>query len=279
MLNNLLFFAQSQAEFVPLARVPPHPWQMATAPHRSRNHHHHLKKLEETGEVFVRPKRKGSQHHFGRIPSDLIEDSVTDVAPEVFTASTVNEDQDVTEAPQWRAKTTERGLHRFRKTNAPEMSDREKLMNKFWSSVYSPLPYGGPRALNRDDETEAGYGAHQASSLPVARTAHREKEKERTELRVPTPDSEIPSPGHYRQPINHTILHSSKSVSSRRRQQNNVTQSSTVNVEAFRILMEVIKSLREVSALTLPSPTPQPDVEGASSISTDTPSEIDDARK
>lgn len=129
--------------------------------------------------------------------------------------------------------------------HSTSQGDTSTLFNKFWNAVYNPLPYGAPRSVKTGDEAEVVYRQKQASGLPVARTATREKERERSELRLPIPDSEI----HYRQPVNKSLLQASFNPQNRTKSPvANVKNLSErpVNVEAFRILMEIIKSLRSM---------------------------------
>lgn len=149
--------------------------------------------------------------------------------------------------------------HRFKKIHSSGMlmtNRTRQLADKYWNTVYNPLPYGGPRnSFQLAEEIEASFRMKQASGLPVARTANREKERETAQLRLPIPDSEIARPGHYRQPFNRTLLletnaarlaNNTSSVHRRLIKPGNPSGGKTVNVEAFRILLEVIKSLREL---------------------------------
>ena len=146
---------------------------------------------------------------------------------------------------------------RFKKIHSlNDLSNKTHLVNKYWNSMYNPLPFGGPRSsIQLAEEVEASFRMKQASGLPVARIeANKEKDLQPKELKLSIPDSEIASPGHYRQPFNQSLLlptmHGGKiaPVHSNRQSKktNNPANSRTVNVEAFRILMEVIKSLREL---------------------------------
>ena len=148
-------------------------------------------------------------------------------------------------------------IHRFKKIHSLGMSDsKTQLMNKYWSAVYNPLPFGGPRSPGQiAEEVETNFRLKQLSGLPVARTSAREKERETVDLKLPIPDSEIASPGHYRQPFSLDHLRDPKKKKMLdAKTSKNYPPNGTVNVEAFRILMEVIRSLRDLGINTTQSP-------------------------
>lgn len=197
-------------------------------------------------ELFLRHKRRLVQSKAASMPNDQ-----QSMEPDITTIPPVKEETT-------RASFTSGSAARFgsnvssigfrNKFSSVSQTDKTKLVNKFWNAVYNPLPYGAPRSIQTADEAEAIYRKQQASGLPFARTATREKERERTELRLPIPDSEIPSPGHYRQPVNESLLQASFNPQQTRTKlpasSTDPPSGRTVNVEAFRILMEIIKSLR-----------------------------------
>lgn len=174
--------------------------------------------------------------------------------------------------------------HRFKKIHSglslSSNKSKIQLVNNYWDAVYNPLPYGGPRSsVQLAEEVENTFRLKQASGLPVARTGPREKEREQAELKLPIPDSEIASPGHYRQPFDRDQVkahHESRKYQSAnsRRDKKKYPANRTVNIEAFRILMDVIRSLRDLgipenstpvpstvtasSSASIPSPTTTP---------------------
>lgn len=200
-------------------------------------------------ELFLRHKRKLVQSKVASMPNDQ---QSGEPETEVSTPSPVKEDPEPRSHFKGGSATRNFGSNisslGFRnKFNSASPTDKTKLVNKFWNAVYNPLPYGAPRSIQTADEAEAILRQKQASGLPFARTATREKERERAELRLPIPDSEIPSPGHYRQPVNESLLQASFNTQSRSKTSESNTNNPSgraVNVEAFRILMEIIKSLR-----------------------------------
>lgn len=217
---------------------------------RSIRHHPLYWKASSDEELFLRNKRKPI--------NDQSNDPMSDT--EISTVPSNKEDY-ITQLlggrnPIHRTSGWDSNFKGFKSDDtSASQRDTSKLFNKFWNAVYNPLPYGAPRSVQTDDEVEGGYRQKQASGLPVARTATREKERERSELRLPIPDSEI----HYRQPVNKLLLQAS--YNSQNRTKSPVANSRNlserpVNVEAFRILMEIIKSLRSMdiySTTTSPS--------------------------
>jgi hypothetical protein len=210
---------------------------------RSRNW-----KASDEEEFFLRHKRMPITN-----TNDQKSDSINEDAS---TVSSINSDF-TTRVSVGRNFGWDHNFQRFRNNgNSVSHLERNKLLNKFWNAVYNPLPYGAPRSLQSSvEEAEVTSHQKQASGLPVARTATREKERERSELRLPIPDSEIPSPGHYRQPVNESLLQASHNPQIRPKMSvaninttNNPLDKTgrPVNVEAFRILMEIIKSLRNM---------------------------------
>ena len=168
---------------------------------------------------------------------------VTDVEVSTISATKEESTTKINSMATPRSAAAENNMLGFRnKISSISGAERNRLVNKFWNAVYNPLPYGAPRSLQTSEEATTLFRQKQASGLPFARTATRE----RAELRLPIPDSEIPSPGHYRQPVNETVLQASNNWQIRARNTNGNDDNQplmTVNVEAFRILMEIIKSL------------------------------------
>ncbi len=218
-------------------------------------------KASDEDEFFLRHKRKPISNTNDHVSDSLMDD-------EISTVSSTSEDftTRVSVGSIQRNFGWDPNFQGFRnKGNSVSHVERNKLLNKFWNAVYNPLPYGAPRSLQTSvDDAEVTFREKQASGLPVARTASREKERERSELRLPIPDSEIPSPGHYRQPVNESLLQASNNPQIRPKLTVSATNSTTnnplerpVNVEAFRILMEIIKSLRntDVYLTTTTSPS------------------------
>ncbi|KAI9559622.1 hypothetical protein GHT06_013627 [Daphnia sinensis] len=229
--------------------ISSHPWQLMP-PMRSSRHHPLYWKASDDEEVFLRNKRKP------------IIDQSNDPTSDIETSTVPSNKEDyITQLlggrnPMHRTSGWDPNFKGFKNDDtSTSQGDTSKLFNKFWNAVYNPLPYGAPRSVQTGDEAETGYRQMQASGLPVARTASREKERERSELRLPIPDSEI----HYRQPVNKLLLQAS--YNSQNRTKSPVANSRNlserpVNVEAFRILMEIIKSLRSMdiySTTTSPS--------------------------
>lgn len=245
-----MFLIYSVAQVIPRltglkSPVFSHPWQLMPPMRNSRNW-----KASDEEEFFLRHKRRPISHTNEQLTDSQMDD-------EVSTVSSTNEDfktrLNVGGSPILRNFGWDPNFQGFRNNgNSVPRVDRNKLLNKFWNAVYNPLPYGGPRSLQSSvEEADVTFRQKQASGLPVARTASREKEPEKPELRLPIPDSEIPSPGHYRQPVNESLLQASNNLQIRPKLP--VVNSTTsnplerpVNVEAFRILMEIIRSLRNM---------------------------------
>ena len=220
------------------------------------SYHHPLywKASGDEDDLFLREKRKLLlRNHIGLMYHDQPDEPNLEI--ETSTAPSATKEEPTTAVNAGVPEIRNFGLHNlgFRnKALAVSPLEKAKLINTFWNAVYNPLPYGAPRSIQTIDEAEAIFRQKQASGLPFARTATREKERERAELRLPIPDSEIPSPGHYRQPVNESLLQASYNPQIRPRlpatNGENPT-GRTVNVEAFRILMEIIKSLRNMNEI------------------------------
>ncbi len=220
----------------------------------SRHHPLYWKASGDEEELFLREKRKLLlQNNPGLMSNDQSDEPSLEI--EIPTVPSTKEEPTTTtigSVPEIRNF----GFHNlgFRnKALAASPLDKSKLANTFWNAVYNPLPYGAPRSIQTSDEAEAIFRQKQASGLPFARTATREKERERAEFRLPIPDSEIPSPGHYRQPVNESLLQASYNPQIPRPRlptpNGENPTGRTVNVEAFRILMEIIKSLRNMNEM------------------------------
>ncbi|XP_057366209.1 uncharacterized protein LOC130687060 [Daphnia carinata] len=229
--------------------ISSHPWQLMP-PMRSSRHHPLYWKASDDEELFLRNKRKPINDQSNDPMSD-VETSTVASNKEDYITQLLGGRNLINRPSSW-----DPNFKGFKNDEtSTSQGDTSKLFNKFWNAVYNPLPYGAPRSVQTGDEVDAGYRQMQASGLPVARTASREKERERSELRLPIPDSEI----HYRQPVNKLLLQASYNPQNRTKSavinSRNLTER-PVNVEAFRILMEIIKSLRSMdiySTTTSPS--------------------------
>lgn len=220
---------------------------------RQNIHHPMYWKANSDEEIFLRHKRKLIQmSKASSMPNDQSEGEkqfeITATDPSVkIESSTTSSFKGAYLNRNFGSNINSIGFrNKFRSSS---QTDKTKIVNKFWNAVYNPLPYGAPRSIQTADEADALYRQNQAMGLPVARTASREEKKEeKQELRLPIPDSEIPSPGHYRQPVNESLLQASFNPQFRLKpatqEGETLTSERPVNVEAFRILMEIIKSLR-----------------------------------
>jgi hypothetical protein len=113
---------------------------------------------------------------------------------------------------------------------------------------YNPLPYGIPYS-----KSEGGSSAEESHGLPFARRPFT-RSKSPPPLRLPIPDSEI----HYRKPVNNSILRAYHEIVNEKygNQAPNADWKFTVedpslkttDVESFRVLIDVIKSLMESSS-------------------------------